>query len=321
MVQRTGTFSTATDEPAEPRPPRISVCVCTYRRPVQLAALIERLKAQQGPPVISELIVVDNDAAASARTIVDAARPPFPVCYEVEPIKNISLARNRALALACGDWIGFVDDDELPEIDWLAQLYATAVRFGADGVMAPLVPVVPDTAPNWIRRGDFYARPRHATGAPVPGDELRTSNALIGASWLRRADGPFDPTYGLTGGGDSDLFKRLADAGARFVWCDEAAVTEPVVPERLCLGWLLRRAYRVGQSYARYAHASGFKSIGSFGLVRFVARAAAAMVVALALTGASLPCGRAYWVTWLRRAWEQAGKLTALLGHRYEEYR
>jgi succinoglycan biosynthesis protein ExoM len=300
---------------------RISVCVCTYRRPAQLAALIERLGAQQGPAVISELIVVDNDAAASGQAVVAAARPPFPLRYDVEPVKNISLARNRAVALARGDWIGFLDDDELPEADWLSRLYGAAVQHGDDGVMGPVLPALPPAAPRWFRRGGFFDRPRHPTGAVVPPDELRTGNGLVSTEWLRRFDGPFDPAYGLTGGGDNDLLRRLADAGARFVWCDEAIVTEGVAPERLRIGWLLRRAYRGGQGWARQVQAGRFRTIGAFGGVRLVARAVAAMVAAVTLSLGSLPGGRARWVGWLGKACAQAGKLTALGGHRYEEYR
>ena len=312
---------TTADEAAGSSRPGVSVCVCTYRRPAQLAALIERLAAQQELPGIAEMIVVENDAAELARAVVESACAPFRLHYDVMPVKNISLARNRSLALAHCDWIGFLDDDELPQDDWLARLHATAVRFGADGVMGPVLPVLPDTAPEWIRRGDFFARPRHTTGTPVPLNELRTGNALIAASWLRRFDGPFDPADGLTGGGDNNLLSRLAIAGARFVWCDEAIVSEAVAPERLSLGWLVRRAYRGGQGWARHSQARGFGSGVALGGLRFVARVAAAMLGALALTVVSLPRGRAHWVPWLCRASAQAGKLTALAGHRYEEYR
>ena len=172
------------------------------------------------------------------------------------------------------------------------SLYAAAVRFGADGVMGPVIPVLPDTAPTWIRRGKFFARPRHATGEPVPGNELRTGNALIAARWLRHFEGPFDPTYGLTGGGDSDLLRRLAEAGAEFVWCDEAPVAEAVAPERLRLGWLLRRAYRGGQGWARFAQAKrSHRGSGTLGGYRFVAHAVAAMIAGLVMAVASLPRG------------------------------
>jgi succinoglycan biosynthesis protein ExoM len=320
-VAGTDALQMATDKDAELSRASISVCVCTYRRPVQLTALIEHLATQQGQPGVSELIVVDNDAAASARAIVEAACPPFELRYDVTPVKNISLARNRSLALARGEWIAFIDDDELPQADWLERMHAAAVRFGADGVLGPVLPMVPDTAPAWVRRSNFFERARHATGTLVPRNELRTGNALIATSWLRRFDGPFDPAYGLTGGGDNDLLNRLANAGARFVWCDEAGVFEAVPPERLRIGWLLRRWYRGGQGWARQAQARGYESFGALGGLAFVARSAGTLVIALALTVLTLPFGRGRWVGWLCQASTQAGKLTALAGHRYEEYR
>lgn len=300
---------------------RISICVCTCARPGQLALLLERLRTQQGPPTILEVIVVDNDAAASARTVVTAARLPWPLRYDVQPVKSIALTRNRAITLAHGDWIALLDDDELPQADWLVQLHAAAVRFGADGVFGPVVSVLPATTPSWIRRGDFYGRQRFATGTLVPRNELRTSNALIAASWLRSIPGPFNPEYGLTGAEDSELLTRLANAGARFVWCDEAAVTEPIAPERLRLRWMLRNSYCGGQNYARLALTGAYGAIRVWGRVLFIARAVAAMVVALTVAVATVPCGREYWVGWLRKAFAQAGKLTALVGHRDEPYR
>ncbi len=307
---------TPADEAAVAPPNVISICICTYCRPGRLTLLLDHLKAQREPPAVVELVIVDNDAGGSAREIVSGAHLVWPVQYDVEPIKNISLARNRAVALARGDWIAFVDDDEMPQEAWLSQLHATAVRCGADGVMGPVVSVVPATAPGWIRRGDFFIRPRHVTGAQVPPNELRMGNALVDSSWLRRFDGPFDPAYGLTGGEDSDLLMRIADAGARFVWCDEAVVFEPVAPERLCVAWLLRRAHRGGQGWARHARASHYNSTGLVGGFLFVVRAAVAMGVAVGFTVGALPFGRRRWIGWLCKATAQMGKLTALAGHR-----
>ena len=56
-------------------------------------------------------------------------------------MKNISLTRNRTVALASGDWLAFIDDDERAPAAWLEQLAETAERFGADGVLGPVEPV------------------------------------------------------------------------------------------------------------------------------------------------------------------------------------
>lgn len=300
--------------------PDVSICVCTFRRPDVLARLIGLLAAQH-PAAIDELVVVDNDAQASARAACAAADAPFPVRYAVEPEQNIARARNRSVALARGAWLGFIDDDELPGPGWLAQLRDTARRYDADAVLGPVLGTPPADAPRWVRDGRFFERRRFATGTPVPRNEFRIGNALIRRDRLARLAGPFDPAYGLTGGEDGDMLCRLERAGARIVWCDEAAVLEPVEPARLRPRWLLRRAWRGGNDYARHFLAGHYGPNGPPARAAFAARAAAQAVAALVLALCAAPLGRAHWLRRLRQAWANAGKLAALCGSRYEEYR
>lgn len=51
------------------------------------------------------------------------------------PYANLSISRNQGLALASGDWLVFIDDDAMPEPDWLCRLaaYAHNPQIGAMG--------------------------------------------------------------------------------------------------------------------------------------------------------------------------------------------
>jgi succinoglycan biosynthesis protein ExoM len=300
--------------------PAVSVCVCTFRRPAALARLIDLL-AEQRPAAIDELVVVDNDARGSARATCHAVTAPFPVHYAIEPEQNIARARNRAVALARGEWLAFLDDDELPPEDWLARLRDAAARYEADAVLGPVLGTPPPDAPRWVREGRFFERRRFATGTAVPRNEFRIGNALVRRACLARLAGPFDPAYGLTGGEDGDMLCRLARAGARIVWCDEAAVLEPVERSRLRPRWLLRRAWRGGNDYARHFLAGHYGPHGPLARALFAAQAAAQAVAALLLALVAAPFGRARWLRRLRQAWANAGKLAALGGRHLEEYR
>jgi succinoglycan biosynthesis protein ExoM len=302
-----------------PKDPALSICVCTCRRPAALARLVERLAAQ-APPPIRELVVVDNDARGSGRAACAAVATPFALRYAIEPRRNIALARNRAVALATGDWLGFLDDDELPAPDWLAHLWRTARRWDADAVLGPVLAEPPADAPSWIRQGRFFERRRFRTGTPVPRNELRIGNALIRREPLAQLRGPFDAAYGLTGGEDGDMLCRLARHGARIVWCDEAVVVEPVERERLAPRWLLRRAWRGGNDYARHFLAGHYGRHGPARRAAFAIRAAAQALAALILALCALPLGRAHWLRRLRQAFANFGKLAALRGRRLEEY-
>jgi succinoglycan biosynthesis protein ExoM len=300
---------------------KISVCIATYRRPERLRALLQDIAWQRSLPL--EVIVVDNDAAGSARAVVENLRrskPPFGVRYEVQPEQNISLTRNRSVALASGDWLAFVDDDERAPSEWLRRLADCALRHRADGVLGPVVPLVPHEAPSWIRRGAFYDWARLPTGMVVPRNRLRFGNVLLRAPLLHGLPGPFDPAYGRTGGEDGELLGRLVQGGARVVWCDEAVVQEPVERSRLSLRWLLMRALRGGQDFARHRLNGRYGAIGSAGRTLFALRALLQAAAASALALLSWPLGLHHAVRWLLKATANVGKLSVFFGWHYREY-
>ena len=309
----------------------LAVCICTYRRPAALAALLRAL-ARLPRRLPATVVIVDNDAMGSARETTEALRKelPFAVDYSIQPEKNISLTRNQTIsrAPAAAGWLAFLDDDEIPEPPWLDALCDTAVRHAADVVLAPVISEPSAAAPAWVHAGRFYDRPRHPTGTIVPANEYRMGNALIRRELLDRLPrrdgvGPFDPAFGLTGGEDGDMLSRLAATGVRIVWCDEAMVREPVEDARTKLDWLLRRAYRGGQDFARHTMAGRYGPVpGRVGRVRLGAGALVKAVTALGVAAVVLPAkGRGPALAWARKAVAQAGKVTSLLGHHYQEYR
>jgi succinoglycan biosynthesis protein ExoM len=299
----------------------VSLCIATYRRPERLAAVLEDLTRQTQMP--DEVVVVDNDAAGSARSVIEARLEkgaPYPIVYAIQPQKNISLTRNKTVELAGGAWLAFIDDDERAPPEWLATLLGASLRFNADGVLGPVEPVVPPTAPTWIRRGRFYDFPRMLTGTVIPPNRLRFGNVLVKGSLLRGAEPPFDPALGLTGGEDGDLLSRLVQHGARIVWCDEAVVHEPVEQSRLSLRWLLRRALSGGQDFARHALAGRYGPMSSVRRARFFLRALSQALAAAGLALVLWPLGRHHAARWLTTLSANIGKLSVFWGWRYREY-
>jgi succinoglycan biosynthesis protein ExoM len=299
----------------------VTLCIATYRRPDRLAALLQDLSRQSRLP--DEVVVVDNDATASARGVVEERQrfgAPYPIRYAVQPKQNISMTRNATVELASGEWLAFIDDDERAPPHWLAQLMEAAERYGADGILGPVDPVVPPSAPDWIRRGHFYEFPRMASGTQVPPNRLRFGNVLVRAQWLRGVGQPFDPELGLTGGEDGDLLSRLVQRGARIVWCDEAIVREPVEPSRLSLRWLLRRALTGGQNFARHTLAGRYGRLSILKRVGFFGRALAQAVAAAVMALVTWPLGRHHAARWLAALWANFGKLSAHWGSRYRQY-
>ena len=300
---------------------KVSVCIATYCRPDRLAALLDDLTRQELAP--DEVVVVDNDAAGSARAVVEARRAgdcSFVLRYDVQPERNIAMTRNRTVHLAQGDWLAFVDDDERASPGWLRLLLEAATRYGAEGVLAPVEPQVPASAPAWIRRGRFYDWPHLESGALVPPSMLRFGNVLLSGALLRTEPGPFDAAFGLSTGEDGDLLLRLMAKGAKVVWCDEAIVWEPIEAKRLSLQWLLARSYSGGQDFAHKSVRGQYHAITAFGRVRFYLRAIVQMLVAAGLALLLLPFGRHRGARWLIKASANLGKLSVIVGRRYPAY-
>lgn len=304
-----------------PESSTVTLCIATYRRAERLAALLQDLTRQSRVP--DEVVIVDNDADASARGVVEERRrlgAPYPIRYAVQPQQNISMTRNATVELASGEWLAFIDDDERAPQHWLAQLMNAAERYGADGILGPVDPVVPASAPDWIRRGRFYEFPRMASGTQVPPNRLRFGNVLVRATWLRGARQPFDPELGLTGGEDGDLLSRLVQQGARIFWCDEAVVSEPVEPSRLSLSWLLRRALTGGRNFARHALDGRYGRMNFAKRVEFFIVSLAKVGIAAAMALLTWPLGRHHAAKWLAALWANFGKLSAYWGSRYRQY-
>lgn len=227
---------------------RISVCVCTFNRPVLLARLMEALAAQATDSAFGfDVVVVDNDANRSSEEVVRGfAGRAMTVTYDCEPERNISLARNRAITHATGNLVAFIDDDECPGRDWLYRLHQTLKHCGADGVLAPVLPEFPPEAPDWLRQGRVFHRKRHATGSRIGASDARTGNVLLNRSLFVDGQPWFDPAFGRTGGEDSDFFARQFQKERVFVWCDEAVAYEAVPPERWTASFHIKRLWRSG---------------------------------------------------------------------------
>ena len=240
----------------------ISVCICTYRRPELLAKLINALKDQASGGVFTySVVVVDNDHMGSAREIIHnlIRHSSISISYHIEPEQNIALARNRAVANADGEFIAFIDDDEVPSRSWLMNLYKTRDEFRADGVLGPVVPSYEGNPPEWVVRGKFYERPSHRTGEVLNWTNTRTGNVLLRRAIFSSEINMFRLEFG-SGREDRDFFKRMITQGMCFVWCAEAPVYETVPAERCTRSFMLRRALLRGQ-LPHLSHIDLLKSI------------------------------------------------------------
>ena len=298
-----------------------SISIVTCKRPAMLSRLLQSICAQkQIDRYALEIVVVDNDPQRSAEPVVQDFKNSSrqELFYFVQPKKNISLSRNLAVAKARGRYIAFIDDDEYATEAWLEQMIDTAERFGADGVFGPVVPDFHPHTPGWLRNGHFFEETLVNIPTGSPAVDTWSGNCLLKASLLRSIPGPFDESFGTTGGEDTGLFDKLARGGARFVYCAEANVYEAVPPERTTVSYIMKKALRGGNAHTRRMldRARRKAMARLFMLVKALCQGA----VAVALTIVSAP-SRAASIKWTAKIASNIGRLLAVFNWHYQAYK
>lgn len=238
-----------------------------------LERLIRELQNQSTEGLFTySTVIIDNDFAQSARNIVEETRKDsgITIDYYCEAEQNIALARNKAVQNASGDYLAFIDDDEIPCRKWLLNLYQSINTYKADGVLGPVLPSYAGEPPKWVIKGRLCERKAFETGTAINNPrDTRTGNVLINGNIFRTDKEPFDYRLGKTGGEDVDFFRRKLEQRHIFIWCNEAYVHEIVPQHRLKRSYFIRRALlrgRVSANNITLISVSAVKSIVAFSL-------------------------------------------------------
>lgn len=238
--------------------PHISVCICTYRRPLLLRRLLQDLMNQQTDGLFDlSVVIADNDATRSAEPLIAEMRSKFPfeIAYCVEPRQNIALARNKVVQNAKGDFLAFIDDDEAPSPRWLVTLFTVLRDYDVDGVLGPVLRRFDEKPPAWLERSKLYVRRVNPTGMLVEWQEARTGNVLLRHEVIGDDSAPFRAEF--RSGEDQDFFRRKIQEGRVFIWSSEAEAFEVVPPARWNRSYLLRKALLQGASASRQTNTRG----------------------------------------------------------------
>ncbi|BAZ68605.1 glycosyl transferase family protein [Fischerella sp. NIES-4106] len=105
-----------------------TVAIPTYNGENRLSQLLEELQKQIDTENFSwEIIVVDNNSTDNTAAVVKKYQASwqfiYPLKYYFESKQGAAYARQKAVEEAKGTFIGFLDDDNSPALNWVAAAY------------------------------------------------------------------------------------------------------------------------------------------------------------------------------------------------------
>jgi len=266
VAERAGVNVPATTpaEPAAPHP-KVSICLVHHERPQLLGQALDSLRGQTYQNF--EVVLVDDGSKSEgALTCLTSLEPEFglrdwriirqPNCY-------LGAARNRAAEAASGDYLLFMDDDNIATSGEIETFVKVALRTGADVLTSAAFLFEGDAPPEkadrlWVPLGG-------ALGAGVYRNVFGDANAL----WRREAFlalRGYTTDYGI-GYEDWELFAEALLRGLKL-----ELVPEPLFHYRITSGSMMRTGDR-WTNHARSARAFLRNDPNGLGLACAYARA------------------------------------------------
>jgi len=114
-----------------------TVAICTYNGASRLPRVLDRLQAccdftleQPAQKITWEILVVDNNSSDNTAEVVRDYQKNWaysvPLKYCRQPQQGLAFARQKAIDTATSDWVGFLDDDNLPTENWVVEMIDAA---------------------------------------------------------------------------------------------------------------------------------------------------------------------------------------------------
>ena len=233
----------------------LDVVIPAYnRKDMVRKALDSFVEAVMPPELDVTLIVVDNNSKDGTADAIQGIIDGFPIRlrYVLETKQGLSNARNGGIAASTADLIGFIDDDEEVEPNWLEVVAREFTDPEIDFIGGCVLPNWVTAMPDWLPSG--YPS---VIGAIPPKpraifDDNFTGNLMGGNAVMRRhvfeRVGGYAPHLGRSSKGllsdeDADMYRRIRAAGLRGIYVPELAIRHYIAPDRLTRNYHRRWVY------------------------------------------------------------------------------
>jgi glycosyltransferase involved in cell wall biosynthesis len=231
----------------------ITVAICTFNRAESLRRTLDSLVEMRVPSDLSwEIVIVDNNSTDHTDHVIGEYAGHLPARREFEPRAGKSNALNRAIDVARGDYIVWIDDDVLVDAGLLTA-YAAAFRRWPEAAVfggrikaryeAPVEKWVIES--EAVLGGPYAIRDFGDDVQPLSADE--EDHFPYGANWAIRAIEQrafrYDPELGpvpnrIRNQEDTDVMLRLLGSGATGYWIPDAIVEHCIGRDRQTIRYI-----------------------------------------------------------------------------------
>lgn len=237
--------------------PLISVNICTYNRKKLLKKTIDSLLNQNIDEHFSyEIIIIDDGSTDDTKILINdiTTASKIKIKYFYKEKHGIADARNRGLNESSGEWIAFIDDDEIADSNWLNELMKTAISESADCVGGAIQLLIPESSVVEVKSAT-----RKHLGESLASNPFKnifnykgpgTGNVLVHKSVFDKI-GSFNSAF-YDAGEDQDFFIRARSAGFFIAFTSDAIVYHVITEDRLSDDSLKLTAKKNGTSLAYF---------------------------------------------------------------------
>ncbi len=195
----------------------ISVVIPTYNNKTMLREIIKSLLIQKFPKGSFEIIVVDDGSIDKTANVIESFHLSNLV-YIRQKNRGPASARNKGISIAKGGIIAFIDDDCIPEKNWLISIKREFKKnvVGVEGMTLPTEGIIyPDS--HYIKN--------------LSGKMYLTCNIAFLSSFIKKHC--FDENYKYPNREDSDLAFRVISCGGKIVFSKNVVVKHRILKTKL----------------------------------------------------------------------------------------
>lgn len=233
----------------------VSILMCTHNRAAMLREAIASLVAQETEGKFTfELVIVHSGAAETIQVIEEAGKAAsVPVRGAYQEHRGISVARNRALEEARGEWFAWFDDDQLADPMWLKALLDVALENNCKSTGGVRLLKLPENCQRKLTKacrralGESEIWPEARPYGPKEGPP--GGSHLLHRSIVEQV-GNYDQAFSLRGE-DTDLYRRICKLGI-VSWYTPKSICHHMIPaDRLTREYFQVTALHDGWAFAQ----------------------------------------------------------------------